>query len=93
MIVIFPEFPQTQLPGVEAKINYSYAETLLFVSPYIQTPSRSKVQEDKRKWNLSPAGKRPSVIRGAGFYLGFLFLRGKSILKIFFVPRSSEESF
>ena len=33
--------------------------------------SRSKVWEDKRKWSLSPAGKRPSVIRRAGFYPGF----------------------
>ena len=31
MIVIFPESSQT-FTGVEVKINYSYAETLLFVS-------------------------------------------------------------
>ena len=29
MIVIFPESPQT-FPGVEAKINYSYSEYLLY---------------------------------------------------------------
>ena len=43
MIVIFTESPQT-LPGVESKINYSYAETLLFVSlkgcPSVEVKSR-----------------------------------------------------
>ena len=49
------------LPGVEAKsINYSYAEALLL---YDFLASGSKVQEDKRKWNLPPAGKRFSFIR------------------------------
>ena len=69
MIVIFRESPQI-FSGVEAKINFSYAETLLFVllkgcSPQV---------EEKREWNLSPAGKRRSVIRRAGFYLGFFVL-------------------
>ena len=54
--------------------------------------SRSKVKEDKRKWNLLPAGKWPSVIRQAGFYLGFFVGGGggggESILKKFFWPRS-----
>ena len=43
MIVIFPESPQT-LPCEEAKINYSYTETLLFVSlkgcPPVEVKSR-----------------------------------------------------
>ena len=43
MMVVFPESPQT-LPGVEAKINYSDAETLLSVSlkgcPPVKVKSR-----------------------------------------------------
>ena len=69
MTAIFPESPQT-FTGVEVKINCSYAETLLFVLPKGCSPR----EEEKREWNLSPVGKRPLVIRRAGFYLGFFVL-------------------
>ena len=54
--------------------------------------SRSDVQEDKKKWNPSPAGNWPSVIRRAEFHLGSFVCGGggggESIPKNFFEPRS-----
>ena len=44
------------LPGVEAKVYYSYSEALLFCMTKRLIPaSRGKASEDKRKWNLPPA--------------------------------------
>ena len=73
------------LPGVEAKINYSYAETLLFAwlkscSPQVEVKSRET--KDNGISHLRENGPQFSYnIRRAGFYLGFFVFVGEVDLK------------
>ena len=80
---------------MEAKINYSRAETLLFVSlkgcPPVEVKSR-KTKENGiahlRENGLQlPEEQRNRILSK------ILCFGGKSILKNFFVPRSGEKSF
>ena len=52
-----------------------------FMTKRLFPTSKSKVQEDKRRWSLSPVGKRPSVIRRARFYLVLYSHQNLSCLK------------
>ena len=64
IIVIFPESPQTFTWGGSLRSLLFILRSFAFCMTKRLFPARrGELSEDKRKWNLPPAEKRPSIIR------------------------------
>ena len=92
MIVVFAESPQT-LPGVEVKINYSYAESLLFVclkgcSQQVEVKSGKTKENGISHLRKTALSYQPSTVLSR-----ILCLRGKPILKKCFRTAQRREKF